>query len=356
MTTPDEGSSRRIADHWGDDRRGDFYAGGGLYWTQLPAVQRRINEKVSGDPARDWVDHLVATHLPGRCPVARTASLGCGYGHQDREVVARGVTRRVVGYDISEGALARARRLADEAGLQGIEYIAADVNALRLEEGAFDLVLASGALHHLTDLEAVAETIAGGLREGGLLVADEYVGPNRFAYSDRQMALINEALALLPERYRRSVSFARTGRVGPGAERGPMAWALLAWMKLRSGTLLAALRRRLGMARLRKKGEALVRTEVRRIAASELALDDPSEAVRSADILPVLGEYLDLVEVRPYGGSILMPLLDDIAGNFEGDDPEAGELLRRLFAFEDEAIASGEIGSDYAFIVACRRT
>ena len=44
--------------------------------------------------------------------------------------------------------------------------------------------------------------------------------------------------------------------------------------------------------------------------------------------------------------------MEDIAGNFDETDPEAMEWLEKMFAYEDELIASGELTDDFAVILA----
>jgi hypothetical protein len=64
-----------------------------------------------------------------------------------------------------------------------------------------------------------------------------------------------------------------------------------------------------------------------------------------------LNRYFDIVEYKPLGGSLLQFLLDGIASNFR--DSEKGEtLLDLLFTIEDSLMSAGELGSDFAYIVA----
>lgn len=350
-----KGDARQTARHWGDERRARFYAAGGLMWTELQAVRRRLNAKVSGQASVDWIDHLKATHLRGRTPVSRCLSLCCGRGDTERELVARDVCEQCLAYDVSAGALEEARALAAEQGYTQIEYVVQDVNSMELPPNHFDLVVCRMALHHVSALERVAEQINRALKPDGLLVALDYVGPSRFQYPGRQRQICNSALRLLPERFRHSISWQRHGRVGPGAQRSLAAWVRLALAKLRSGTLLGAVRRRVLHAWLRATRQVHIKAEIAPTRGGEIAVDDPSEAVRSSEISSVLGSTLDVLESKPLGGTLLMPVLDDIAANFEGDDPEASALLEMLFVIEDGLMSAGEIGSDLAFIVAAKR-
>jgi hypothetical protein len=96
-------------------------------------------------------------------------------------------------------------------------------------------------------------------------------------------------------------------------------------------------------------------TEAVRTDPGELARQDPSEAVRSDEILPVVRQTMRVLDEIPYGGSILNPLLYEIAANFE-DGNEADEaILRQLCAAEKVLIRAGAIPSDYVIVAATKR-
>lgn len=112
--------------------------------------------------------------------------------------------------------------------------------------------------------------------------------------------------------------------------------------------------RRLRLLRAARTGAALEKTTANLPTERSVIAVDPSEAVRSAEIVPVLQQYFDLVEYRPLGGTILQFLLADIAGNFQQDEAGA-QLLEMLFAIEDALMAAGHLDSDFACIVAAPR-
>ncbi len=88
--------------------------------------------------------------------------------------------------------------------------------------------------------------------------------------------------------------------------------------------------------------------------AEWLALD-PSEAVRSADIISVLHQVFPRVEVRYLRSSMVQFVLHDIAANFYNDAGESLDYLRMLFAIEDTLIQTGQIPEYYAYIAAFNR-
>jgi SAM-dependent methyltransferase len=275
-------------------------------WWDVPAVRARWNERVSGDPEVDHREHWARTHLAGRGDLVGV-SLGCGAGHNERRWARLGVFRRLEGVDLSAPRVESARRAAHEQGLAGVlQFRVGDAMALEGEPESLDVVLAEGSLHHLAPLEGLFERVERLLRPGGWLLVHDFVGPTRMQWTDRQLEAINGLLAVLPERFRRR-------------------WD--------GSSLKSALAR---PSRLR------------------MLLQDPSEAVQSGAILPLLRSRFDVVEARELGGSVLHMLLSEIAHNFRGDDPETRRALRLCFDAEDLLLESGELASDFAAL-ACRR-
>jgi ubiquinone/menaquinone biosynthesis C-methylase UbiE len=169
-----------------------------MYWTELPAVRRRLNTIVSGSPDHDWVDHTIAAHLDKAIPVARCLSLRCGKGGLERRLASAGVFAACDGLDISESQLAIARQRAQDAGLSHIQYRREDLNYTELPENAYDLIWSHGAIHHIERLEHHLEQLDRALKAGGLFVLLEYVGPSRFQFDARRRELIEACYAILP--------------------------------------------------------------------------------------------------------------------------------------------------------------
>jgi hypothetical protein len=188
------------------------------------------------------------------------------------------------------------------------------------------------------------------LKPGGLFVLHEYVGASQFQFPARQRQVIQACYDLLPGRYRQPVEAALDQASILPAGRD---WRWLAKRvvdKLRDRDLVAAVSRRLRQAYAVRRGVRPVRASPNLPTVRSLQALDPSEAIRSAEIVPLLESYFEIVELKALGGSILQFLLVDIAGNFE--DEAGGQLLDMLFAVEDALMASGDLATDFAFIVA----
>ena len=274
-------------------------------WLDSRLVQRLyLHPTIGGDPNRNWLEHVKRRHLPQTVP--RGLTIGCGDGGLERHGAVLRLCEHYDAFDVSPGAIDIARAAAAKAGLTTVTYAVQDLNHAAFERDRYDVAFASMALHHIERLEHLFEQVHAALKPGGLLVFNEYVGPDRFQWTRRQLAAINLVLVLLPPRLRRRIT---DGRIKP---------------------------------------------LVRRPTVEGMIQADPSEAVRSSAILPLTERHFRVVERIDYGGTILQMLLQDIVGNFHGDDPRDVGVLRAIFAFERWLIRVGLLTSDFALVVARR--
>lgn len=341
-------------------------AGSGLHWTDLPAVKHRLNRKVSADSDIDWLDYTLRRYFADSLPLARCYSLGCGHGEVERRLARLGAFAICEASDISADAIAAAQRMANAEGLDCIHYTVSDANTLSLAPQTYDAIWARASVHHFEQLEHVFMQVAGALAPGGLFILSEYIGPNRFQFPSVQRQAIQACLDLLPAAYRRMSLQAAHARLSNGEQSPcgggqphvsgqprvlPHDFAQRLLDKWRDGDLRAAVARRLQLLRAVRQGKGPEKSNANLPTKRSLIAVDPSEAVRSADIVPVLQQYFNIVEFKPLGGTILQFLLADIAGNFERDAYGA-RLLQMLFEVEDSLIETGVLQNDFAYIVA----
>jgi SAM-dependent methyltransferase len=130
-------------------------------------------------------------------------TLGCGAGRRERELVQNGVCQAFHGIDISENAIATAREIAKEQNLP-LTYEVADLNFLKLPEKTFDLVVAQTCLHHILFLERVAEQVWRSLRSNGYLWIHDFIGETQGQYNSKRLTIMNQLLAVLPEKFRKN--------------------------------------------------------------------------------------------------------------------------------------------------------
>lgn len=96
----------------------------------------------------------------------RVLDLGCGFGWHCRYAVEQGA-RSVVGIDISEKMLSRAKQ---ENGDSRIQYLQLPIEEAVFAPGSFEIVISSLAFHYLDSFEAICEKVCACLTSGGHFV------------------------------------------------------------------------------------------------------------------------------------------------------------------------------------------
>lgn len=300
----DSGLADQLDITWGDP---DTWTAQGLHWTHLSQVTAAINRKVSGDPMVSplaWFFRTVAAERP--LPLARVLVLGCGSGMLERELAQAGWASEIVAIDLSAKVLEVARNAAQAEGLDAIRYFQADMNSLPVGRapflpGSFDAVLGVASVHHCANLEQLYRDIGALLAPNGWFFMNEYVGPDQFQWPDEQMRHLNRIADLLPDHLMTVLDGGRK-------------------QNFRSPTV------------------------------AEVVAVDPSEAICSSRLLPLLPAYFSSPLVKPYGGAVLHMLLAGVAQNFICD--EAEPYLRSVMAAEDELYQAGQLNHDFACVIA----
>ena len=276
-----------------------------LVWTSSPVVRRYLHTLVSGNPDCDWVTYVTWRHLPPSAD--RALVLGCGSGWLERGLAQRGPLRTIVACDFARETVEKARATAAEEKLSGIDYRVLDLEHEDLG-GPYDAVFAHDVLHHISDLEGLYARIDRALAPEGKFFFQEYVGPNRFQYSDDHMELINRYFRLLPDNLR--------------------------WDPI--------------------TGSVLWRRE--RLSPEKVAREDPTEAIRSQDVLPLARSVFHVEAVYPGGGGLLNPLLFGVISNFRKGNYADDCLLRTLCDVEDRLTRSGRVEPDFAVFAGSSKT
>jgi len=272
-------------------------------WWEIEAVRRRWAYLISGDPDVDFPQYAVEKYLSGRTDL-EAISVGCGHGTRELRWAELGAFARIDAYDLSPKSIEAARWAAKERGLEHVMHFeVADVADLGIPACSYDVALGLHSLHHFKPVADVLALLSDALRPTGYLFVDDFVGPTRFQWTERQRQAAEGLLRSLPERYR---------RVPGDGVRGKVVRPSITWM----------------------------------------VLSDPSEAIEADLILPTLRGRFDIVEERPFGGSVLQLTLSDISQNFLDSGEETKQVLEWLFEAEDRLLAEGEVRHDFVALVA----
>lgn len=260
-------------------------------WMANTAVLMHLNERATGDPARDWLTSwahrwFVGDHL-------RVLVLGCGEGWLERGVARWPFVAQIDAVDFAEGAVARARLAAQ--GIDKITYGVVDLDRDELPRNAYDVVLAHSVLHHVANLEHAYAQIERSMRPDATLIVNEYAGPARFQYSDDVLMIMNTLLRCL----------GRQPRARPTVE--------------------------------------------------EMIANDPTEAVRSDELISFTERSFEVLERKNVGGTILQHLLYEIAGDYRFEVPRERAIVEILCTIEGMLIDIGRVPCDYVILSARKR-
>jgi SAM-dependent methyltransferase len=112
--------------------------------------------------------HLRAAY--GISPGDEVVDIGCGTGLTTREAAHAAAPGRVVGVDVSERMLERARRLTAAEGLGNVRYELGDAQVHRFDEAGFDVAISRFGTMFFSEPVVAFANIAAALRPEARLV------------------------------------------------------------------------------------------------------------------------------------------------------------------------------------------
>ena len=292
-------ATKKAAEWWGDPKS----EAPETQWVRVPGVAENMNRRATGDPAINWINHSAGL-LSGSAKPIKALSLGCGFGIIERVLRRSDFCEIIHGVDVADNAVESARKTAQAEGLDGLTYEVADLNTVQLPAETYDIVYAHAALHHIFQLEHVLDQIRKTLKPDGLLVAYEYIGPSQMQFSRRDVELADTFLKLIPEGYRKL---------------------------------------------LRRKG---IKEEAFRFSLDAMNRSDPSEGIRASEIVPLIASRFEIKHFRYVGGTLLLLIFNEIAGNFNEDDAEIMPFVEALITLDNFLIDNSVLSSYHAYIVA----
>src|SRR5439155_24554498 len=95
-----------------------------------------------------------------------------------------------------------------------------------------------------------------------------------------------------------------------------------------------------------------VKIEVTRPTVQEMVANDPSEAVRSAEIERLVKDRFDVLGEWNWGGTLNHLVFQDIAGNFDVDNAYHRSVIELLIHHENALIREGHLPSDFKVFIA----
>jgi SAM-dependent methyltransferase len=269
-------------------------------WTGNPLIGAAVYRRMSGGASSDhWLTWLFRDYFKKR-RFARVLSPGCGVGDHEVAMMSFGTIGHLDAFDFSEASLRIAREKAEARNLK-IHFYQDDINTFDVPAGRkYDLILCSGSVHHVREIERFLRVVRDALSPNGVFVFNEYVGPSYNIYPRKQLEIVNRLLQAISSDFRRAHRLDRNG-------------------------------------------------------VEQVLAHDPSESVRSSLILPFATTYFDFELCHPFGGAVLhplYPLLDHDA--MARPTPEMQTIVRLLIEFEAILLEKGVLASDFVLCV-CRK-
>jgi SAM-dependent methyltransferase len=142
-------------------------------------VDRYTNERFTGDRAVGWHE-TIARHGPFR----RGLVLGLSALRTEGRILATNPGLHLTFVDLSAGSLARRSEILGARFPGRVATRCADLNFTELERDAYDVIVSSSSLHHVTNLEHLAWQINAALAPEGRFFLNDYVGEPRFQFAD----------------------------------------------------------------------------------------------------------------------------------------------------------------------------
>jgi SAM-dependent methyltransferase len=261
-------------------------------------------------PSRSWMANLDVRHYINTCvsgefgvwptewfkrtyptPFKHALSIGCGTGALERDFLRLNVAEQIDAFDASEQSLNIARQEASAAGVaERVHYSVADFNSVKLPRGKYDLICFHQSLHHVAALEHLMKEVAHALTDDGVLYLDEFIGPSRNDWNEYQIRWYRALYEYFP----REVRFFDTFQM-------------------------------------------------------PIQEEDPSEAIRSSEIVSRLAIGFTIEHFRGYGGNVLAMMFPDLVVENLSDDQ-----VRMMIRSEQALIAAGDTHF-HAVIVAKRK-
>lgn len=144
------------------DQRAGIFAprGARLYNAVAPTLLRPLYERVASD---------VAALAEGDGSAPSVLEIGSGPGEVALEIARRLPLASVLGVDLADAMVDRARQRARDAGMHTrVEFTRADAASLPFPDGSFDIAVSTLSLHHWAEPGAVFAELSRVLRTAGV--------------------------------------------------------------------------------------------------------------------------------------------------------------------------------------------
>jgi SAM-dependent methyltransferase len=161
----------------------------GQYWNDFRLVLEYMCENFTGNKNKWWVQDFKERFC--QKPFEHGLVLNCGNGWVEREFIDLGLVKRITAFDYSMDLLRAAEK---ERGERPISYFQTDVNRIDFGDNQFDLIVNVASLHHVQYINRLCHILCSTIKDNGILVNYDYIGPHRNQYPFKQWYYINRVI------------------------------------------------------------------------------------------------------------------------------------------------------------------
>jgi SAM-dependent methyltransferase len=266
-------------------------------WYAHPLVQERFLRLRDGQSLEGW---FVTKYLAGH-HFRRGLGIGAGVATLELNLVQLGAIETVDLYDVSQGSLDVARETARSMNIEDrVRYFCADVTDVAFT-GSYDVVTFISSLHHIENLEATLTQMHSILSPEGVLLANEYVGPDRFGYPDEDLRIPRQLFHILD----------------------PSLKAPFPEMPLPK--------------------------------VADVIAADPTEAIHSADTIETLGSVFAHVEVTPLRTSLAFILWWGLNHDVLYETAQGIDLVRLILELDEMFVNEQKMPNYFAYLAASKK-
>lgn len=173
-------------------------------WTSNKNIAENIYKKIANRPTnKHWLSWMIDDYLPKDYPIKNILSVCCGTGMHEIILAKHYKNANIDAFDMSKESIKIARNKAASENISNIHFSINNINKLTKNDlnKSYDLILSTGAIHHVSSIEGVLKTLKEVLSKDGYFILNEFCGPSRHQWSDLQMQIVREITNLLPKEY-----------------------------------------------------------------------------------------------------------------------------------------------------------
>lgn len=150
---------------------------------------RLLGRRSDSDRYGAWTGFLLDKYGPQRTCL----SLGSGTGRVEQQLLESGFASQFDAIEISDSLNAAVSRTQSN-----IDARQGDLNFCELPANTYDFILCHQILHHLINIEHILDQINNALAPSGLLLVSEYIGENRWQFSEDRLSYLRSAFPQIP--------------------------------------------------------------------------------------------------------------------------------------------------------------